>query len=150
MQRARSWYTPVISTLTFLAVAGLVAYILFTFISWRVSGGTDGLPLAAEIKSLTPVETVVATGIGAEVVTVTLRPGIWVGELDINTEDYDGVKLESAADGRHSTMWWNGARDVIVVGNDTRAQIYPGDVQVKTDAVPGYKWTVTFTRHDAR
>ena len=39
---------------------------------------------------------------------------------------------------------------MIVVGNDVRAQIYPGDVQVKTGAVPGYKWTVRFTRHDVR
>lgn len=151
MQYVKRWYTPIISTLTFLAVAGLVAYILFPLISWRVSGGADGLPLAAEIEYLTPVETVSATGIGAEVATVTLRPGIWVGELDINTEDYDGVRLESRHDeGHHGTMWWNGARDVIVASSDPRGHVYAGDVQVVTDAVPGYKWTVTFTRHDAR
>lgn len=150
MQYVKRWYTSIISTLTFLAVAGLVAYILVTLISWRVSGGADGLPLAAEIKYLTPVETVSATGIGAEVVTVTLDRGIWVGELDINTEDYDGVRLETIGAGRYSSFHWNGSRDVIVVGSATRAEIYPGEVQVKTDAVPGYKWTVTFTRHDVR
>ena len=150
MQRVKRWYVPVVTTLNFLAAASLVGYILFTLIGWRVSVGTGGLPLAAEIEYLTPVETVTATGIGAEVVTITLDRGIWVGELDINTEDYDGVRLDTSGDGRYSSFRWNGARDVIVVGSEPRARVYPGEVQVETAAVPGYKWTVTFVRYEAR
>ena len=150
MQRIRRWYVPVITTLNFLAAASLVGYILFTLVSWRVSVGAAGLPLAAEIEYLTPVETVTATGIGAEAVTITLDRGIWVGELDINTEDYDGVRLDTSGAGRYSSFRWNGSREVIVVGSETRASVYPGEVQVQTAAVPGYKWTVTFVRHDAR
>jgi len=150
MQRVKRWYVPVVTTLNFLAAASLVGYILFTLISWRVSEGSAGLPLAAEIEYLTPVETVTATGIGAEVVTISLDRGIWVGELDINTEDYDGVRLDTSGNGRYSSFRWNGSREVIVVGSETRASVYPGEVGVQTGALPGYKWTVTFVRHAAQ
>ena len=63
MQRIRRWYTPIITTLTFLIVAGLAAYFLASFIGWRMSG-PDGPPLTVEVSSLTPFEPVFATGSG--------------------------------------------------------------------------------------
>lgn len=150
MQRIRRGYTPVIATLTFLIVAAIGAWFVAQLIAWSTLGAGLERTLQVPVDSLTRVEAAVATGVGAEVVTVTLGRGIWTGELDINTEDYDGVKLESTSrEGNHSRMWWNGSRDVIIVG-DRGGQIYPGDVSVSTNAVPGYKWTVTFTRHDVR
>ena len=148
MQYVKRWYTPVITTLTFLIVVALAGWFLAQVIGFRMTGAV--YDLRVPIDELTPVETAVATGIGAEMVTIALGRGIWIGELDINTEDYDGVKLETTGDGRHSSMWWNGARNVIVIGAANRAQVYPGEVRVRTGAVPGYRWTVTFTRYDAR
>ena len=105
-----------------------------------------------DIELLSPMETVVATGAGPDPATVTLPSGIWDVELDINTENYEGITLQSVEPGRSALTHWDGRRRAIVVSDVDRVGglLYPGETRVQTGALPGYKWTVTFTRHDVR
>ena len=151
MQRVRRWYSPVVTTLTFLIVAAMGCVLL---IAWL--GGSPRAPFDAsqmvDIELFSPMEEIVATGVGPDPATVTLRSGIWVIELDINTENYDGITLHSVQSGRSATTYWTGERRVIVISDVDRVGglLYPGETRVRTGALPGYKWTVTFTRHDVR
>ena len=141
----RKHYATIITTLTFLIVAGLAVW-FFANISW--GPGSDIISLTIDLKELAAVEEVTATAVGDETATAHLSPGIWSAELEINREDYDGVRVESV-DG-FGNMWWSGHRHAFVVGTQHPRSVDAGAVHVTTRALPGYEWTVTFTRHEAR
>ena len=143
----RKHYATIINTLTLLIVAGLAGWFIWNSLAWwRVTG--DNIPLTINLDELAAVEEVTASAVGPEAATVHLSPGIWVAELAINTEDYDGVRVESV-DG-FGNMWWSGHRHAFVVGTEHPRSVDAGALHVTTRALPGYAWTVTFTRHEAR
>ncbi len=149
-------------TVATLALVGICAAVVFgtvtaelqrrEFMEFRElaqSGPADD-PFAPTIglDELAAVEEVTASAVGDETATVHLSTGIWVATLEINTEDYDGVGVESV-DG-FGLMWWSGHRYAFVVGTEHPRSMDAGAVRVTTKALPGYAWTVTFTRHAAR
>ena len=48
------------------------------------------------------------------------------------------------------SVWWSGGPYAFVVGTEHPRVLDAGDVRVAVGALPGYTWTVTFTRHAAR
>ena len=151
MQRIKRWYLPTVNTLAFLSVATIAAVFLFSWLGWSPQAPFDANHMV-ELELLSPMEAVVATGVGPDPATVTLAPGIWVVELTITTEDYEGITLQSDGPGGSATQYWPGERRAIVVTGADRMHgaLLPGETRVRTGALPGHAWTVTFTRHDVR
>ena len=119
------------------------------FMQLAQSGPSDDLLAPTiELDELPVVEEVTASAVGDETATVHLSPGIWVATLAINTEDYDGVQIE-AVDG-FGRIWWSGHQHAFVVGTEHPRSMDAGAVRVTTKALPGYEWTVTFTRRAAQ
>ena len=152
MQYVKRWYTPVVDTLILLILVAFGTLMFIQCVGWEPYEPYDANQMV-EIELLSPMETVVATGAGPDPATVTLSSGIWDVELDINTENYEGITLQSVEPGGGSALkHWDGRRRAIVVTAADRSYgaLYPGETRVRTGALPGYKWTVTFTRHDVQ
>ena len=134
-----SRYVASITSLTLLIVAVIAVWITITWIGLAPRDTYDRGRLV-DISGLTPMETVEATGIGTKSTTITLTPGIWLVELAINTDEYDGVQLQSVEPGRSASTWWSGETVTIVVNDIDRVGgvLYSGATRVSVGALPGH------------